>query len=70
MNILWSLSTTGQPLVLCPFECNEIVVRGLAGLWAAGHDLKLVLAGPKRTHAGDRARPVDNILTYRQITIP
>jgi hypothetical protein len=46
MNILWSLSTTGQPLVLCPFECNEIVVRGLAGLWAAGHDLKLVVAGP------------------------
>lgn len=55
--------------MLCPFESDEIVVTGLARLWAAGHNLKLVLAGPERTHARDRARPVDNILMYQPFTI-
>jgi hypothetical protein len=58
--VMCSLADCGLCFAL--FESSEIVVTGLAGLWAAGQDLKLVLAGPKSTHARDAARSVDDFL--------
>lgn len=46
------------------FQGDEVTITGLAGLWAASQDCKLVFAGPKSTmtKAHDAARPVDSFL--------
>ncbi|KAF4251664.1 hypothetical protein CNMCM8980_005533 [Aspergillus fumigatiaffinis] len=57
-----SLADCGMSFAI--FLDDEIVVTGVAGLWAAAQRQRLVLAGPKSTatRVHDAARPVDSFL--------
>jgi hypothetical protein len=57
-----SLADCGMSFAI--FLDDEIVVTGVAGLWAAAQRQRLVLAGPKSTatRVHDAARPVDRFL--------